>query len=301
MALGGRRDLSTVLVGLSMVFAVGATACSSGSTATGPGRSASPEALSPSISPTPGSPTAPITPRPSPLTLPPLRELIRGSVPVRFRSTDGVRLSGRLFGHGTHGVVLGHIGGGDQTGWWPVAILLARRGYLVLTFDFRGFCPGGLAGCSGGEQDFSRSWLDLLGGVGFIRIEGARSVWVGGGSIGADASLYVAERRPEKVDGELWVSGTELGSGYLFERDDVRRILVPKLFVAARDDGLAPDSPQAARDLFRWAIEPKRLVMLPTSEHGTDIVRYAPAPVARHMERAIVGFLARYDPIGRNA
>jgi hypothetical protein len=53
---------------------------------------------------------------------------------VHFRSADGVRLAGRLFGRGATVVILSHMGpgGNDQSEWWPMARVLADRGYRVL-------------------------------------------------------------------------------------------------------------------------------------------------------------------------
>ena len=79
---------------------------------------------------------------------------------VRFRGAGGVRLEGRVFGSGDVGVVLGHMRPGDQSQWLGFAALLADRGYMVLTYDRRGVCPGGELGCSGGQVSDS-GWEDL--------------------------------------------------------------------------------------------------------------------------------------------
>ena len=70
-------------------------------------------------------------------------EALAMSDPVRFRGAGGVRLEGRVFGSGDVGVVLGHMRPGDQSQWFGFATLLADRGYLALTYDRRGVCPGG--------------------------------------------------------------------------------------------------------------------------------------------------------------
>src|SRR5512136_565205 len=58
---------------------------------------------------------------------------------VTFTSDDGVTLSGTLFGSGTSAVIFSHMFPTDQTSWTPIAKDLAGRGYLVLTYDFRGY------------------------------------------------------------------------------------------------------------------------------------------------------------------
>ena len=73
-----------------------------------------------------------------------------GSTPVSFTTSDGVRLSGRVFGPQSAGagVVLTHMLPAYQTSWFPEAAHLADEGYRVLTFDLRGYCSGGDGGCS---------------------------------------------------------------------------------------------------------------------------------------------------------
>ena len=89
---------------------------------------------------------------------------------VRFRGAGGVRLEGRVFGSGDV-VVLGHMRPGDQSQWLGFAALLADRGYMVLTYDRRGVCPGGELGCSGGQVSDS-GWEDLAYAVDLLRERG---------------------------------------------------------------------------------------------------------------------------------
>ena len=86
-----------------------------------------------------------------------------GSKEITFESTDGVTLSGRLFGpnEGSAGIVLAHMFPSDQSAWYFFANRLGEQGYRVLTFDFRGYCPGGDAGCSEGEKNIPAIWQDV--------------------------------------------------------------------------------------------------------------------------------------------
>ncbi len=83
------------------------------------------------------------------------RFALERSTAVTCTSADGVRLSGRVFGSddATAGVVLAHMQPADQTSWYAFAERLGDAGYRALTFDFRGYCPGGDAGCSEGTQN----------------------------------------------------------------------------------------------------------------------------------------------------
>ena len=73
---------------------------------------------------------------------------VKESRAVTFPSSDGVQLSGRLFGPDSArtGIVLAHMLPADESSWYEFAIFLSQRGYKALTFDFRGYCPGGDAG-----------------------------------------------------------------------------------------------------------------------------------------------------------
>jgi pimeloyl-ACP methyl ester carboxylesterase len=206
-------------------------------------------------------------------------------------------LAGRLFGSGAVGVVLSHQGGtaANQSDWWGMARLLADRGYRVLTYDFRGICPGGVAGCSDGHFGGRTQWKDLLGAVAFIRSAGSRQVVVGGASIGAMASLVVAGMGDQDIAGVISLSGGEDLSGiYELGRGPIRRISAPKLFLAGRYDREFADS---ARDWLRWARPPVEGGLLNTGLHGTDMLDLASgadAKIPGMVKQSIFGFLARY-------
>ena len=117
---------------------------------------------------------------------------LSGSRAVTFESRDGVVLEGRLFGDGSTAVVLSHMRPDDQRSWFAFANRLADQGYLVLTYDFRGYCPGGDGGCSQGDLQVSAIWQDVLGAMDFVRSEGATSVALVGASMGGTASLVAA-------------------------------------------------------------------------------------------------------------
>jgi pimeloyl-ACP methyl ester carboxylesterase len=239
-------------------------------------------------------PTATAAPTVTSSPAPTTGELASGSKKVSFRSSDGILLGGRLFGSGPTAVVLAHMGreGDSQTDWFPVAARLASEGFSVLTFNRRGVCPGGLAGCSRGDDVLFESWRDILGAIAFVRERGARSILVGGASIGSMASLYALERASPDVAGFMWVSGVDFGSGYDFRRGDVARVGGPKLFISGVDD---VDAAASARRLYRYASGPKVLRLLPTGEHGTDMLSSAPSDVQRALIGSIVRFVHRYS------
>lgn len=120
---------------------------------------------------------------------------LQGSAVVHFRSADGVDLEGRMFGTGAIGVVLAHIADPQeaQAEWFSFAPVLVHHGYRVLTFDFRGFCPGDLAGCSG-TGDRAKIWLDVVAACDFLRSKGVGEVFAVGAGLGGHAALFAASR-----------------------------------------------------------------------------------------------------------
>jgi pimeloyl-ACP methyl ester carboxylesterase len=213
-----------------------------------------------------------------------------GSRAVSFPSADGVRLEGRLIGEGSVGVVLSHMRPADQRSWWPFARDLADAGYLVLTYDFRGYCPGGVGGCSAGERDLGEIWRDVLGAIDFLRSRGARQVVLIGASMGGTASLLAAAQDQVSVEAVVTLSAPASFEGMDLTPDVLTRVDAAKLFVAGTGDG------QAAADaerLFDLSPPPKRVEILTTDAHGTDILSGNQAGRARTL---ILRYLEQVAP-----
>jgi len=149
-----------------------------------------------------------------------------------------VLLDGRLFGRGKVGIVLTHMGrpGDTQCDWLGLARALAGKGYLVLTYDRRGVCPGGMGGCSAGSDEYYLDWKDVVGAGNFLRRKGARDIVLAGASIGAMASLYAASAGRIEPVALIEFAGINHASGYDFNPRQVARIGGSKLFLSARDD-----------------------------------------------------------------
>ena len=109
--------------------------------------------------------------------------------PVDFKAIDGVPLRGYLFGQGSTGVILAHMYPADQKSWFPLAYKLAEKGYLAMTFDFRGY------GESGGEKVIAEIDRDLEGAHQFLRPK-VKKVFLVGASMGGTAAIRVAARHP---------------------------------------------------------------------------------------------------------
>lgn len=213
-----------------------------------------------------------------------------GSRAVSFLSSDGVRLEGRLIGEGTVGIVLSHMRPADQRSWWSFAQELGDAGYLALTYNFRGYCPGGAGGCSAGERDLGEIWRDVLGAIDFVRSEGARRVVLIGASMGGTASLLAAAREGVSVEAVITLSAPVSFEGMHLTSDVLARVDAAKLFVAGTGDGTAAD----AERLYGLSPPPKRVEILTTDAHGTDILSGNQAGRARTL---ILQYLEQYAPV----
>jgi dienelactone hydrolase len=211
-----------------------------------------------------------------------------GSRAVVFHSSDGTRLEGRVFGSGSVGVVLSHMFPADQRSWWPFAATLADDGYRVLTFDFRGYCPGGDAGCSGGSKDISKISQDVAGAATYLRDAGATKVVLIGASIGGTASL-VAAAEPEVGPSAIVTLSAPLSfEGLTIDPSTLQNVEAPKLFIAGTGDATAA---QAAQQLYDQALGSRRVEIVPANDHGTDLLT---GTRGEEVQKLITTYLAQF-------
>lgn len=209
---------------------------------------------------------------------------------VSFTSADGTALEGRVFGDGRTAVVLSHMRPADQRSWFGFADRLADDGYLVLTYDFRGYCPGGQGGCSQGERNIAGIWQDVLGAMDFVRSQGATEVALVGASMGGTASLVAAGQ--EGVDAAVVVtlSAPESIEGLAVDATLLQREQANKLFIAGVGDAPAADS---AEHLYEIAPPPKRVEIIPADDHGTDLLT---GSHGEEVKRLIETYLTQFAP-----
>jgi pimeloyl-ACP methyl ester carboxylesterase len=221
------------------------------------------------------------------------KQALADSTAVTFPSTDGIQLAGRMFGpeDAVAGVVLAHMQPADQSSWFDFADELGGLGYRALTFDFRGYCPGGAAGCSQGDADISAIWQDVAGAVGLLHTEGVRRVALIGASMGGTASLIVASQADPPIDAVITLSAPDSIEGLVAGPDVMQTVTGAKLFIAGNGDGTAADVAQA---FYNQTLQPKRVEILTTSDHGTDILGGNQAEIARNL---ITGWLAQHVPV----
>jgi dienelactone hydrolase len=220
-----------------------------------------------------------------------------GSRAITFESSDGVTLAGRLFGpdEGTAGVVLAHMFPSDQSAWFFFANRLGGRGYRVLTFNFRGYCPGGDAGCSEGEKDVAAIWQDVDGAVQALRNQGATRVGLVGASMGGTASLVVASKQVSDIEALITLSAPTGFEGLEAGADVLAEVTAAKLFIAGHEDA---EAAQAVDTFYAQSLQPKRPVILTTGDHGTDILTGNQAGIA---STEMIRWLERYLPVAGRA
>ncbi len=216
-----------------------------------------------------------------------------GSKAVTFTTSDGVRLAGRLFGpaDATAGVVLAHMLPADQTSWYDEAANLADLGYRVLTFDFRGYCPGGEGGCSKGPKDVNATPVDLSAALGYLRKDGVTRVALVGASMGGTAALIVASQEGTGVDAVVTLSAPQVIQGIGAGPDVLQGVSAAKLFVAGLGDTTAARS---AQDLYDESQQPKRVEILTTDDHGTDLLSGSQGERTRQL---LEGWVQTYVPL----
>ena len=237
---------------------------------------------SPSASPIP-TPTA--LPFPTALPTSSLQAELAGSEAVQFLSLDGIKLQGRVFGSGSVGVVLAHGAAEDgqaQGEWFPFARKLADNGYMAMTLDLRGYCPGGLNGCSEGTTIGPDTWQDVMGAVKVLRDRGATKVFAMGASGGARSCVWAASRPGTNLDGVIGVSTpqnaiAQYSPGYDFTAAVIGAIHAPILFVAGDQDKTFAAE---ATTMYGWANEPKKLAIVGSSDHGALLMQQAGAAAA---------------------
>lgn len=179
---------------------------------------------------------------------------------ISLATEDGGLLYADLYGSGDRGVVLAHGGRFRKESWQSQAQSLAKAGFRVLAFDFRGF--GKSHGPGDSDMFTAPMHLDVLAAVRYLRKNGARTVSVIGGSFGggaaADASIT---SQPGEIERLVLLAGT----GNL----PPEKLKSSLLEIVARDDA-NDDGPRlpGIRAWFEKAPQPKHMIVLEGSAHA---------------------------------
>jgi pimeloyl-ACP methyl ester carboxylesterase len=206
---------------------------------------------------------------------------------VSFATEDGGLIYADLYGKGDRGVVLAHGGRFTKESWQQQAQYLARAGFHVLAFDFRGFGQSH----GPGESDLFTApmRLDVLAAVRYLRKNGAKVVVVVGASFGgsaaADASIA---SQPAEINGLILLAAEPSGPA--------ERIKAPLLLIVARDDSNS-EGPRLPR-IHAWfdtAPQPKELLVLDGSAHAQFLFQ---TDQANRVMKELLRFLSATDLVG---
>jgi pimeloyl-ACP methyl ester carboxylesterase len=201
---------------------------------------------------------------------PPVDACVSGALrskAVSFRATDGVPLHGVLLGSGPNAVVLSHEFRASLCNWLPFAQTLAQRGYRVLAYDSRPIAS---------PATTAHLERDVAGAVRELLRRGVTRVIVGGASAGGTAALTAAALIPRPAVAGVVVLSSPRQFGGMDAETAARRVTAPSFFgVGQRDSGFVDE----VRKLYAAsAAKRKRLLVVPSSGHGTDLLLSSWAP-----------------------
>jgi pimeloyl-ACP methyl ester carboxylesterase len=203
---------------------------------------------------------------------------------IWFPASDGTRLSGAVLGRGRVGIVLAHGYPGSLCEWTTYAPVLARAGYRVLMFEFRG------AGLSsrGPTGDYL---ADIRGAASELRRRGAERVVLMGSSFGATAVLSAAPTVRPRAAGVVSVSALLSLSGRVSSFSPpaslAPRMRIPVMLMWARGDHRF--RPAEVRQFLRAVpARDKALATFPGDWHGVSLLQGVP-----EANRALMAFLRR--------
>lgn len=189
-----------------------------------------------------------------------LARVVAAQKTVSFPTEDGGVVYADVYGEGDRAVVLAHGGRFNKESWEKQAQTLAKAGFRVLAFDFRGYGksrgPGDTAPMSAPLH------LDVLASVRYLRKSGAKTVAVVGGSMGGGAAGGASiASQPGEIDRVVFLGAYPDGPA--------EKLKCPSLFIVARDDASedGPRLPRIRTD-YEKAPEPKELIILDGSAHA---------------------------------
>jgi pimeloyl-ACP methyl ester carboxylesterase len=198
---------------------------------------------------------------------------------VSFDS-DGLRLTGRVFGQSRVGVVLAHMYPADAKSWYTAARRLAAEGYMALAFNFRGF------GDSEGDKVIPKTPDDIGAAKAFLKRRGAKQFAFVGASMGGTASIVAGETQNPMAVVAISSPLRFMGLDAVPSTTHVQR---PVLLLAAKDDpsGAFDALQQFSRDL------PIAVTKVYSGDaHGTGLLDNRPGAVEE-----IIKFLDRWAPV----
>lgn len=212
-------------------------------------------------------------------------ELVADGKSVHFGADSGSDLYGLIFGTGRTGIVISHMNGGNACQGAPYAKELAEAGYRVLVFDFANFGVSTSAGAPQRKQ--------VVSAAAALRADGATSIVLIGGSMGATASLAAV---PDLTPPPAAV--VALSPPLVFNDDNaengVRKLTMPVFYAAGEIEGEYPDNIKELEALTPKGVPHQSRLGEGSTDHGLWLVD--PTVGVPPVRAAIRAFLAQYAP-----
>lgn len=236
---------------------------------------------------------------------PPVAGVLPGAEDVTFETADGLRLAGwfRRGPPGSTTVVVMNGNAGDRSHRAPLAAALAREGFGVLLFDYRGYAGNPGTPSEDGLLADARAAVDHVRARGDV--DPARIAYFGE-SLGAAVAVAIAAERPPRAlvlrspftsledMAKLHYRWLPIGPLLVERYDSIGRIpavRVPLLVIAGTADSIVP--PSHSRRLYEAANGPKRFLPVEGADHN-DLELLAGSRVI-----AEVASFLRASPAGR--
>lgn len=201
-----------------------------------------------------------------------------------FTTDDKVTLSGKIDGTGTTVIIFSSMDGQPKEDWMNIAPLLAARGYMTFTYDYRG------VGASQGTYNYSELPLDLKAAIQVAQQHGATKFVLMGASEGALVTLKVAaSAHPTAI---VVLSAPRGLGGTIVTDDDLRAIAAPKFLAVADHDMFGCLNPMQV--IYQLTPQPKELHVYQGTWHGTGLLEN-PA-VKDQVLPPLYAFLDKYAP-----
>jgi esterase/lipase len=200
-----------------------------------------------------------------------------------FTTDDNVTLSGKIVGTGTTAIIFSSMDADSKVDWQDLAPLLAARGYMTLSYDYRGL------GASQGHYERAKLEHDLNAAIQAAQRQGATKLVLIGASLGGLVTLKVAATaHPTAV---VALSAPRGFGGLDVSDDELRAIAAPKFLGVAEQDGGFISSMKAVYDLTP---EPKELHVYQGNVHGSLLLE-APGVKDQSLPQ-LYAFLDKYAP-----
>ena len=229
-----------------------------------------------------GSPTqTPPTTRTAPGQAPTAATTAVAPRKVSFLTQDGLRLSGSLYGQSKTVVICSNEYHSSQSDWSTIAPYLATQGYMVLTYDYRGY------GDSQGTFDGTKLTQDLISALSFARQLGANTFILMGASMGGTITAKVAALEKNRIAAAIIISAPLAFASVDITDEDLRAITAATFFINSNGDGFVYD----IAHMYDEAHSPKQLYLYPGDAHGASLFysQYGP-----DLSQRIVEFLQNY-------